>query len=148
MELFQSSKMVGAQAMTLGEYNKYRGWTIPENEDPNRAGYLVEYIGTGDANHPEHKNYISWSPKKSFDDSHVLAGNAAALTYPPFVQRLLGERAELHSDLTKILAFHETELFKQLPENVRDLMSRQAVIQRELLDVLNERVELTLPKEA
>lgn len=148
MELFQSSTMVGAQAMTLGEYNKYRGWTIPENEDPNRAGYLVECIGTGNANHPEHKNYISWTPKETFDDSHVLAGNAAALTYAPFVQRLLGERAELHSDLTKLRAFHETELFKQLPDNVRDLMQRQAVKQAELLEILNERVELALPKEA
>lgn len=148
MDLFQGSKMIAAQAMTLGEYNKYRGWPIPENEDPAREGYLVEYIGNNDSNHPEHKSYISWSPKKQFDDSHVKAGGPEALTYPPFVQRLLGERAELKSDLEKLQAFQGTELWQKLPDNVRSLMTRQDTLMCSLLDILDQRVELALPKEA
>ena len=63
-------KLVALIAMTLGEYNKYRGWDIPDNEDPDKEGYLVEYIGQGNSNHPEHDNYISWSTKEVADNSY------------------------------------------------------------------------------
>lgn len=55
-------KHVQAEPMTLGTYNKYRGWQIPENEDPNKEGYLVRYTNSD--------NYESWSPKEVFDESH------------------------------------------------------------------------------
>lgn len=29
--------------MTRGDYNNYRGWTIPKDEDPKDEGYLVKY---------------------------------------------------------------------------------------------------------
>ena len=29
--------------MNLGDYNNYRGWTILENVNPEREGYLVKY---------------------------------------------------------------------------------------------------------
>lgn len=54
-------KMVFAYPMTLGEYNEYRGWVIPENEDPKREGYLVEYAD----------GYKSWSPKEVFEKSYL-----------------------------------------------------------------------------
>ena len=47
--------------MNLGKYNLYRGWTIPENEDPETDGYLVRY--------PD--GYESWSPKKTFDEAYL-----------------------------------------------------------------------------
>jgi hypothetical protein len=31
--------------MNLGEYNKFKCWTIPEDEDPEREGYKVVYHG-------------------------------------------------------------------------------------------------------
>ena len=39
---YRGVKHVYAAPMMLGEYNKYRGWDIPEKEDPNKPGYLVE----------------------------------------------------------------------------------------------------------
>ena len=36
--------------MTRGEYNHYRNWDIPENEDPSEQGYLVEYVDGGKPN--------------------------------------------------------------------------------------------------
>ena len=56
--------------MTLGDYNAYRGWGMPKNEDPAKVGYLVEYPDDGNPNHPDHKGYISWSPEAPFDDTH------------------------------------------------------------------------------
>lgn len=43
MKKYIGTKMLEAKQMTRGEYNKYRGWTIPENENPDDEGYLVKY---------------------------------------------------------------------------------------------------------
>lgn len=64
------TKYLTAWPMTRGEYNKYRGWTMPENENPDDAGYLVEYDKGGAANHPDHQGYISWSPQDVFEENY------------------------------------------------------------------------------
>lgn len=61
---FKCHKEVHARPMSRGDYNKYRGWTIPENENPLDDGYLVIYAKDS-ADH-----YESWSPKKQFDDGY------------------------------------------------------------------------------
>ncbi len=62
---FQCHKQVLAMPMTRGNYNKYRGWEIPKDENPADAGYLVIYDqGTED-------HYESWSPKKQFDAGYA-----------------------------------------------------------------------------
>jgi hypothetical protein len=57
---YVGTKALFAQPMKLGDYNTHRGWIIPENEDPNREGYLVQY--------PD--GYVSWSPKEVFEVSY------------------------------------------------------------------------------
>lgn len=69
------TKAVLAHIMTRGEYNDYRGWTVPENEDAADMGYLVEYVGGGKSNHPDHVGYISWSPKEVFEQSYKPNGS-------------------------------------------------------------------------
>ena len=53
-------KEIDAKQMNRGEYNNYRGWNIPEDENPEDEGYLVVY--------PD--GYQSWSPKKAFEDAY------------------------------------------------------------------------------
>lgn len=60
MEKYIGCKIIRGTPMTLGDYNKKRGWKIPENEDPLREGYLVTY--------PD--NYLSWSPKEAFESAY------------------------------------------------------------------------------
>ncbi|WP_300259444.1 Gp49 family protein [Clostridium sp.] len=57
MQSYISTKLVKAKPMTRGKYNKYRGWTIPANENPSDEGYLIEYKD----------GYISWCPKEQFE---------------------------------------------------------------------------------
>ena len=33
-------KLIKAMPMTRGEYNNYRGWTIPKDENPDDDGYI------------------------------------------------------------------------------------------------------------
>ena len=53
-------KIVKAKFMTRGDYNKFKGWTIPADENPADEGYLVRY--------PD--GYISWCPHKQFEEAH------------------------------------------------------------------------------
>ena len=66
MKTYIGTKIIHAQPMTRQAYNDYRGWTLPADEDGNDAGFLVEYIDGGKANHPDHAGYISWSPQDVF----------------------------------------------------------------------------------
>lgn len=80
MSLFCGTKLIKAVAMTRGEYNKYRGWELPADEQHlvNEAGYLVEYMDGGRANDSRHAGYISWSPADVFNNSYRENG---ALTF-------------------------------------------------------------------
>ena len=64
MEKYIGTKQIEAEPMTRGDYNKYRGWEIPADEDPADEGYLVKY--------PD--GYISWSPKKQFEEAYRKSG--------------------------------------------------------------------------
>ena len=64
---YEGTKRVHAHPMNRGEYNAYRGWEVPADENPADDGYLVEYLDGGKPNHPAHAGYISWSPKDVFE---------------------------------------------------------------------------------
>jgi hypothetical protein len=73
MQPYIGTKFVDARQMTLGDYNNYRGWQLPEGEDPAAPGYLVEYKDGGRPNDPRHRGYISWSPKDVFQAAYRSA---------------------------------------------------------------------------
>lgn len=60
MKKYAGTKMIEARPINRGDYNKYRGWTMPENENPADEGYLVKYSD----------GYESWSPKKQFEEAY------------------------------------------------------------------------------
>lgn len=67
MEQFIGVKMINAVAMTRLEYNQFRGWELPEDENGDDDCYLVEYVDGGQANTEEYDGYVSWSPADVFD---------------------------------------------------------------------------------
>ena len=92
---YRGVKELYATELTRGEYNKYRGWETPENENPEDLGYLVEYIDGGKPNHPEHRGYISWSPKDVFEKVYKR------------LPEYKGEQQEvIHSDLNQVEVKH------------------------------------------
>lgn len=70
MTTYIGTKLIRAQAMSRAEYNAYRGWTLPADENGEDSGYLVEYLDGGQSNHPNHVGYISWSPADVFDRAY------------------------------------------------------------------------------
>ena len=63
-ESYIGTKRIDAEPMTRGDYNKYRGWTIPADENPTDEGYLVRYSD----------GYESWSPKATFEAAYKKSG--------------------------------------------------------------------------
>jgi len=74
-KLYEGTKRLHATPMNRGDYNAYRGWQVPADENPADEGYLVEYVDGGKPNDSRHAGYISWSPKDVFERSYkpVLA---------------------------------------------------------------------------
>jgi len=70
MEKFIGVKIVKAKPMTRGDYNDYRGWQLPADEDGSDEGCLVEHVNSPNSNHPNHEGYISWSPKEQFEEAN------------------------------------------------------------------------------
>lgn len=85
MKMFIGTKMVLARPMGREEYNTYRGWQIPLDENPADEGFLVEYVDGGVSNHPGHVGYISWSPKDVFERAYRLS---SGLTFGDALQAL------------------------------------------------------------
>lgn len=61
MKKYIGAKLIEARPMSRGEYNEYRGWKIPAEENPNDEGYLVKY----------QDGYETWSPKHIFEGAYM-----------------------------------------------------------------------------
>jgi len=83
MKPYIAVKAVNAMSMSLGEYNQFRGWTIPKDEDPATQGYLVEYSD----------GYKSWSPAKAFESSHLEIDDPTKITEAD-LDRFIGNSEE------------------------------------------------------
>lgn len=70
---YKSVSSLLATPMNRGDYNTYRGWNIPENENPLDEGFLVEQINSVVCNDSRHLGYISWLPKQEFERNCKLA---------------------------------------------------------------------------
>ena len=129
---FIGTKSVLATTMTRGEYNEYRGWTIPENEDPTEQGYLVEYVDGGKPNDDRHKGYISWSPRDVFEQSYHQAQTPQ--------DRVRLEQRDLYDKLDKL----ENFLDKGQPDFIDDeqwaLLKEQQMHMNAYNDVLTKRI--------
>lgn len=128
------TKSVLAATMTRGEYNEYRGWQIPENEDPTEQGYLVEYVDGGKPNDERYTGYISWSPRDVFEKSYHQSQTPQ--------DRVRLEQIELTSKLDAL----ENFLDKGQPNFINDeqwaLLQEQQKHMDAYSDVLAKRIAL------
>lgn len=104
MTIYVGSKIVKATPMTRAQYNAHQGWALPADQNGEDAGFLVEYLDGGAANHPDHKGYISWSPADVFAKSYVEC------VYPTggladHQVRVCCEASELKARRDKLLTF-------------------------------------------
>jgi hypothetical protein len=70
MKPYIGVKVINAKPMTRLEYNSFRGWDVPTDENPDDEGFLVEYTDGGKANTKAFVGYVSWSPKTVFEKAY------------------------------------------------------------------------------
>lgn len=134
MKKYIGTKQLKAKPMTLGEYNEYRGWKLPENENPNTEGYLVEYQDGGKPNDERHEGYISWSPKDVFEKAYQVAET--------HIDRLCIEKKDLADKFEKCSAFVCSDKFREVIKN--DTQAFLLVLQRELMSRYNQVLDYRL----
>ena len=133
MNKYLGTKEVSAKPMTRGEYNEYRGWQIPENEDPNEQGYLIEYQDGGKSNDSRHAGYISWSPADVF--------NRAYAPIDTWLDLVKLEQARVQKDLDDL---DKTLDVERKPDYITDeqwiYMTRQQFHMRQYNQTLKDRI--------
>lgn len=88
---YVGTKVIEATPMTRGDYNKYRGWQIPADENPADEGYLVKY----------NDGYVSWSPVSVFEeayreyDKNKLPATAVGMISEDYTERFKAEYKQL-----------------------------------------------------
>ena len=70
MKQYIGTKIVKMRPMNRAEYNIFRGWALPADEDGTDEGYLVEYLDGGKPNVAGHDGYVSWSPKAQAENAY------------------------------------------------------------------------------
>lgn len=133
MNKYLGTKEVLAKPMTRGEYNDYRGWQIPENEDPNEQGYLIEYQDGGKSKDSRHAGYISWSPADVFDRAYAPIDT--------WLDRVKLEQERVQKDLS---ALDKTLDVERKPDFITDeqwsFMTRQQFHMRQYNQILKDRI--------
>lgn len=70
MKRFIGTKIINAKPMNRREYNEFRGWQLPSDENGDDEGFLVEYTDGGKPNVEGFTGYLSWSPKEQFNNAY------------------------------------------------------------------------------
>lgn len=130
---YTGTKALRAWPATRGEYNAYRGWSIPADEDAHERGYLVEYIDVGKANHPNHAGYISWSSSYAFENAYVEDIPQDWRT------RLFAEGVDAASRLVKLDDFIASPGFNGLDPVDQELLALEAQCLTTYVDILARR---------
>lgn len=132
MVLHTGTKNVKAVPMTKAEYLEYRGWDLPDGEDPKELVYLIEYEADPKStpNHPDHEGYISMSPKHVFDEAYRVSET--------YLDRLAIERSDLNEKITKL-----TEALKGdvIPRKDKATLRGQLEVMTQYLVILDHRIK-------
>ena len=113
-----------AQPMTRLEYNQYRGWAVPEGEDPSDPGYLMDF-----------GSHSAWWPADVVDKAFMVLP-----LVPSHQQRVHGEHKQLHERQEKLTVFITSPAFSSLVPAEQIRLSKQFHLQKQLLEVLEQRI--------
>lgn len=123
---YVGTKVVHAVPMTRAAYNVLRGWDLPQNENGDDAGFLVEYTDGGAPNVQGFAGYISWSPQDVFDRAYKKSANEASPQKNDYIGRMQVEEADLLKKLVALRTFIDTNpIYGTLPSVEQHDMKNQ-----------------------
>lgn len=141
MKQYIGTKIVKAEPMTRGDYNDYRGWQIPADEDPMDKGYLMEY-----------KNgHVQWLPKEMFETDYIeyaknkLPATAVGMISTDYKERFKAEYAQLvirYEGLKGMLKKGDDGTLEFEPTCPRSIYNMQIKAMSEYIAVLEARAAI------
>lgn len=155
MKTYIGTKVIqAAKEMSRKEYCEYRGWKVPEDENPEDRVYLVEYEpdATSKPNHPNHIGYISMSPKNVFEIAYrpvltlkdintIELESPNYYNLPEYKKRIISELVELDSKINKLDDFIlANTLFGDLPKDEQTRLVQQCKAMQSYCSILVERI--------
>jgi hypothetical protein len=141
MQKYIGVKQVEAKPMTRGHYNDYRGWTVPEGENPADEGYVVKY----------EDGYVSWSPIEAFNKAYNACGvrplndTALLMISTDYKDRFLAEYIQLKTrlkGLKTMLHNWDNEKLSFTPTCPRSIYDLQVEAMTKYLAILEARAKI------
>ena len=134
---YLGTKVIHAVAMTRADYNIYRGWELPKDENGDDNGYLVEYADGGAPNVEGHTGYVSWSPRDVFEKAY---GTPVRQTPETLVDRLIQEKNWITEKTLKLsLLINDPTHMQTISEEEQQEMREQLEFMLDYVNVLNRR---------
>lgn len=112
---YKTTKIVNAIPMTRLEYNEFRGWEVPDDENGSDDGFLIETIG-GFKNTQTYKGFVQWLPTTQFEAEYLnisklnFSSALSALKQGLLVARNGWNGKGMHIRLVNNLIYHPTDL--------------------------------------
>lgn len=125
MKLFKETKVIKAQPMNRKDYNDFKGWEVPSDENPSDEGYLVGYPNAkGNFDGPELYgcHHLSWSPKDVFEASYKekveLSIHDEKVKQNPIIAFFKYEHLPPHlKEVSRAIGDVALQMLKDLPDN-------------------------------
>lgn len=135
---YVGTKVIHAVAMTRLDYNIYRGWQLPKDENGDDNGYLVEYADGGAPNVFGHPGYVSWSPADVFEKVY---GTPVRQKPETFLDRMRNELAVVEANYNKLDVFLLGGTGSKLPVEEQEDLVEQRKVMGKYVAVLKKRIE-------
>lgn len=141
MQKYIGIKQVEAKPMTRGDYNDYRGWTVPADENPNDEGYLVKHS----------ENYLSWIAKDEFEKTYNVVGvrslndSALLMVSTDYKERFKAEYVQLKTridNLKTMMHNWDMEQLSFIPSCPRSTYTLQLDFMTKYLAILETRAKI------
>lgn len=124
MKKYQATVSVTAKPMSRQEYNDYRGWVVPADENPSDPGFLVRLSS----------DHESWLPEAEFKAHYSSAES--------HVDRMLIEKEALESKIKGLANFAKTPAFGSLAIREQKLMLEQHQAMNDYSWLLGQRIRI------
>lgn len=141
MRQYINVEQVEAKKMTRGDYNNYRGWSVPTDENPADEGYLVKHSD----------NYVNWIAKNEFEKTYNVVGvsslndSALLMVSTDYKDRFIAEYIQLETrieGLETMLNNWDKVLLTFIPSCPRSTYNLQLEYMKKYLAVLEARAKI------
>lgn len=141
MKQYIGIKVVAARPMTRGDYNIFRGWQIPADEDPADEGYVMKYVN----------GHVQWLPKDMFEsdykeyDESTLPATAIGMVSSDYKECFQAEYKQLrirYEKLKRMLKKWDEGTLELEPVCPRSLYDMQINAMSEYIAVLEARASI------